>query len=108
MRLQKPGLLVPPNLGIERSKVMQDKEFIGTCVENPFNTLDTLVNVVENYAIQITKATFLKYCIISKDLLKDMARFPDDYEFYKSYEHKNPKSKLIYFFTHSAVEYFYA
>lgn len=60
------------------------KELIGTCVGNPFDDMGILANVVDNYAKPITKRTFLKHCAVPKELLKDMARFPYDYEFYRS------------------------
>jgi len=83
------------------------KTFIGTCVDNPFDTMGALVNVVENYAKPISKQTFLKHCLIGAELKADTARFPHDYEFYKSKIWlDNPYH--IYFYIHSAIEYFYA
>ena len=75
------------------------KEFIGTCVENPFGRIETLVEVTEN-AQEITKPTFLRKCCIHPDTLKEMRQYPNDYEFYRF--------KDIYFYTWSAIEHFYS
>ena len=74
------------------------KEFIGTCVENPFRRIETLVEIVDN-AQEITKQTFLKHCFVHPDLLADMRRFPNDYSFWKC--------KNVYYYEWSAIEHFY-
>jgi len=74
------------------------KQFMGTCVENPFGRIETLVEVVEN-AREITKQTFARHCAIHPDILKQMHQFPNDYEFYKYHN--------TYFYTWSAIEHFY-
>lgn len=75
------------------------KEFIGTCVENPFGDIATLVEITEN-ATEIGKEGFIARCSVHPDTAADMLGFPHDFEFYKS--------RNVYFFTHSAIEYFYA
>ena len=77
---------------------METKEFIGTCVENPFRRIETLTKIVEN-AREITKRTFLKYAIVHPDILANMRQFPDDYTFWKC--------KNVYYYEWSAIEYFY-
>ncbi len=75
------------------------KQLIGTCVNHPFGTLNDLADIIDK-AREITKATFLKHCFIMAYVLEiDMKKYPDDYKFYKTGD--------IYFFTHSAIEYFY-
>jgi len=74
------------------------KEFIGDCVNNPFASLETLSEIIDN-AREITKKTFIKYCDVENDLRQDMKQFPNDYTFFK---YQN-----IYFFTWSAIEHFY-
>ena len=83
------------------------KQYIGSCVENPFDDIGTLTNVVENNAVEIGKRTFLKHCIITEEQKQDMAHFPDDYEFYRSKVWQSNPS-YIYFYNHSAIEYFYS
>jgi len=82
------------------------KEFIGTCIENPFDNTGDLVAVVENYAIEIEKQEFLGACCVRPEIVEEMAEFPYDFEFYISKEHL--RGKAIYFYCHSAIEYFYA
>ena len=74
------------------------KQFIGTCVENPFKNVNQLINMIDN-AREITKATFLKHCDVDIDILREMKRFPNDYMFCKNGQ--------VYFFTWSAIEHFY-
>ena len=74
------------------------KEFIGTCVDNPFGRIETLEEVTEN-AKKISKQTFLKDAVVQPDILKEMRQYPADYEFYR---YKN-----IVFYTWSAIEHFY-
>jgi len=74
------------------------KEFIGTCVENPFGRIETLVKIIDN-AREISKRSFLRQTCVHPDIIKEMRRFPNDYEFY---QHKD-----ICFYTWSAIEHFY-
>ena len=75
-------------------------EFIGTCVENPFGDIETLVSIVENEAIEIDRQQFLSACHVDETTIREMQEYPHDFEFYKS--------DGIYFFCHSAIEHFYA
>lgn len=77
---------------------MQTKEFIGTCVENPYGRIETLCEIVEN-AVQISKKTFLKHCVVHPCTLISMKHFPNDYEYFKC--------KNVYFYRWSAIEHFY-
>ena len=74
------------------------KEFIGTCVENPFDRIEELVRITEN-GKEITAKTFRQHCSIHPDILKDMRQFPNDYTYYKFQD--------IYYYEWSAIEYFY-
>ena len=77
---------------------MKTKEFQGTCVDNPFGRIETLVKVVEN-AIEITKQTFFRHCFISSKEVAQIKQYPNDYEFYK---YQN-----VYFYCWSMIEHFY-
>ena len=77
---------------------MVTKEFIGTCVENPFEDDTILYEMVEN-AKEISKQTFFKHCNITLDHKRMMRDYPNDYQFYKN--------KNLYFYKWSAIEYFY-
>ena len=77
---------------------MKTKEFIGTCVENPFGRIETLVEVVDN-AIEIIKQTFFRHCFVHPEIAAQIRQYPYDYEFYK---YRN-----IYFYVWSAIEHFY-
>jgi len=77
---------------------MKTKEFIGTCVENPFERIERLVEITEN-AHEISKATFFKNCFVHPEFQQQMRQFPNDYVF-SAY-------RGIYFFTWSAIEHFY-
>lgn len=81
------------------------KQFVGTCVDNPFGGIETLTGIVENNSIEISKQTFLRNCSVDEDTIQEMKRFPHDFEFYKS---RVPFSRTtVYFFCHSAIEHFY-
>lgn len=74
------------------------KQFIGDCITNPLGSVNVLSNVIEE-ARQIGKRAFLLHCDVPKEIKKDMRRFPADYEYYKN--------GSLYFYTWSAIEYFY-
>lgn len=74
------------------------KDFLGTCVDNPFGSSRRLEEIIDD-AREITKKTFLKHTNVDDTILADMKRYPYDYEYYK---YKN-----IFFYTHSAIEHFY-
>ncbi len=74
------------------------KEFIGTCVENPFSSLRILQKVIED-AKAISKQTFLKHCEVEPHILHAFNEYPNDYEFYRYNE--------VCFYTWSAIEHFY-
>jgi len=83
------------------------KEFIGTCVDNPFGDMGTLVNVVDNHSRETDVREFLANCHVHPEVIEEMQRFPNDFGFYKSKVlWDQPYS--IYFYRHSAVEHFYA
>ena len=82
------------------------RQFIGSCVENPFGDIGVLTNVVENHAKPISMRTFLKECPVADHLKRDMRQFPGDYEFYRSKMWLDNPCYIL-FFRHSAIEYFY-
>lgn len=77
---------------------MKTKEFIGTCVENPYGEIEILCEIIEN-AVEITKRTFFKHCFVDNETAKTMRQYPNDYEFFKC--------KNVYFYRWSAIEHFY-
>ena len=73
--------------------------FIGTCVCNPFETLEELQEIIDS-AVEINCKTFhLNIEIEETDLLRNMVIYSDDFIYYRYGEY--------YFFTHSAIEHFY-
>jgi len=74
------------------------KQFIGDCVGNPFDSVESLSSIIES-ARDIIKQTFLRNCEVNAILRRDMRAFPNDYSF--------SKYKGIYFFTWSGIEHFY-
>ena len=74
------------------------KYFIGTCIENPFSDINELIEIIDK-AEEITSEEFIVNCDANDEILKQIKRFPYDFNF-----HKNGN---IYFFTHSMIEHFY-
>lgn len=74
------------------------KEFIGTCVDNPFGRVERLDHILDN-AKKISKKRFLRECEIDKELVKDMRQYPQDYQFFEY--------GRIMFFEHSRIDFFY-
>ena len=74
------------------------KEFIGTCINNPFSTRSKFEKVMDN-AVLISKAKFLKNCDVVEEIKDNIKRFPNDFGFYQSGE--------VYFFTWSSIEHFF-
>jgi hypothetical protein len=79
---------------------MRKKSFIGSCVSNPFGCKNQLMDITDE-AKEITKETFLKKCIVFPKIKLQMNQYPNDYEYYSW------RNGRIYFFKHSAIEYFY-
>ena len=75
------------------------KQFIGTCVENPFHSLRELESVIDK-GVPITKGCFLNRCDVPLDIQDMMRQFPHDFEYYQS-------NGGIAFYTWSAIEHFY-
>ncbi|KKM80289.1 hypothetical protein LCGC14_1341400 [marine sediment metagenome] len=74
------------------------KQFQGTCVGNPFNSVEELCSVIDE-AHEIKMGTFIRNCKPDPELKKEFRRFPRDFTF-----HKN---RGIYFYTWSMIEHFY-
>ena len=79
--------------------IKEKKEFIWTCVWNPFESIEVLSEIIDN-SREIKKETFLKNCFIERVLKRQFDKYKFDYHFYKH--------KKIYFFTWSAIEHFYS
>lgn len=73
------------------------KQFVCTCI-NPIWDTDKLCEIIDN-AKPISRQTFLKNCCVDELVKNYVKEYPQDFEFYK---YKN-----IYFYRHSAIEYFY-
>jgi homoaconitase/3-isopropylmalate dehydratase large subunit len=79
---------------------MRKKSFIGSCVNNPFKDVNLLMDITQD-AKEISKETFLKNCAVPANVKKQIEQYHWDYSFYSW------KKGKIYFFVHSAIEYFY-
>jgi len=75
------------------------KEFVGTCVDNPFKTASALQNIIIG-AHCITRKSFLMNCNVPKDVKDLMLSYPHDFGYFRNGE--------VYYYTHSAIEYFYS
>ena len=85
---------------------MKDKFFVGSCVNNPFHSINKLLDIIDN-SREIMRVTFLKHCNVRDinfpyNMKENMRKYPHDFSFNKS------KIDSVYFFTHSCIEYFYA
>ena len=76
------------------------KYYIGSCVNNPFKSTEKLMEIIDK-AREITIKTFLRNVSVAPHNREGFKEYPNDYTFHKS-------GKDIYFFTHSAIEYFYS
>lgn len=75
------------------------KKYIGSDDHNnPFKSLDELCIIIDE-AEEITKAQFLAICKVTHKLARNMKQYPNDYTYHRNRE--------IYFYTHSAMQYFY-
>ncbi len=74
------------------------KQFIGTCVDNPFRSTEKLSSVIDS-SVPMSKRAFMMACDVSEGIRAAMRRFPNDYGFYKN--------GGVCFFTWSAIEHFY-
>jgi len=84
------------------SKPLHDHEFVGTCVNNPFDDVATLIEIVDN-SISISKRTFLEHCCVLKAIQKDMHQFPNDFHYYRA----RLRGHYVYYFENSRIETFY-
>ena len=74
------------------------KESIGTCVDNPFSSVEKLTDIIER-GKEISKKHFLDSCNVPDEIQADMLRFPRDYRYYKSGN--------VMFYEWSAIEHFF-
>ncbi len=79
------------------------KEFICNCVNPNFEELgvkdsNEFSDFIDN-AKSITKKEFLDICYLEEETMKNLKRFPNDFQF--------KKNKGIYFFVHSCIEHFF-
>ena len=77
---------------------MEKKYFIGTCVGNPFKTVNALIQIIDK-GIKISRKCFIENCDLDERLIGEMKTYKYDYEYFNS--------GGIFFFTHSAIENFY-
>lgn len=75
---------------------------IGTCVDNPFETMDALCSVIDE-AYRITREQFEEYVDLEEEISEQMDEYPHDYTFSKS----QWQGRDVYFFTMSRIEHFY-
>jgi hypothetical protein len=88
----------------ELKKGYSMKTYKGSCVDNPFKTVELLEEVIDN-SIEITYKTFKKHCLDDGELHKSVTEFPNDFTFHR---YKSKHSLFtIYFYTWSAIEHFY-
>lgn len=95
---------------------MKDRFFIGSCVKNPFSSVQKLSDIIDN-SREITRTTFLSHCSVRDihfpynidgvSLKKNMEMYPNDFSFHKSKFDSFLTKTTVYFFTHSCIEYFY-
>jgi len=76
------------------------KTFIGTCVDNPFETDEDLADIIDD-AIMVSRKRFLTDVDLDDGVRRNMMQYPHDYEFYMS------EDGSVYFFTHSAIHHFF-
>jgi hypothetical protein len=74
------------------------KTFIGTCITNPFRTVEELSKVI-HAGKRIAMKTFLANCDIDETTRELMRAYPQDFEFFKSGE--------IYFYEYTSIDCFY-
>ena len=74
------------------------KEFIGSCVSNPFTDMEKLTDTIDN-AEDITLREFIKECDVNLETLRSMIIFPTSYTYHKNGD--------IYFYVNSAIEHFF-
>ena len=89
----EPEFLTPA-----KESMSEKKQFIGTCVSNPFRSTNKLQDVIDS-ADEITKDEFLDECDVDERTMVDMDEYPNDFEYCRSGD--------VYFFTHSATEHFF-
>lgn len=74
------------------------KEFIGTCVDNPFRDLGKLCEIIES-GRKVSRKKFFDTCNIEDELKKIMRKFVNDFCFFRSGD--------IWFYEWSAIEHFF-
>ena len=74
------------------------KHFIGTCVDNPFHSVERLSHIIEK-GRRISKRQFCEECDVEETWGSLMKLYPDDFQYF---QYGN-----IMYFTHSAIENFY-
>jgi hypothetical protein len=76
------------------------KKYIGSCVENPFKSVNRLTEIIDS-GKRIGLRKFMQNCEIAEDTIRDMKKFSHDYMF-----HCSEKFDIMWY-THSCIEYFY-
>jgi len=83
---------------IRRSSGDPMKHYFGSCVDNPFDTVNDLCEIIDE-AEEITREQFLYECEVDTEIELGMYKFPNDYTYYRN--------GTIYFFAHSCIEHFF-
>ena len=89
-------------MSLRKIKLLIEKlNYTKTCVDLCRTESDKkYFNTIDN-GVEISKAEFLKNCDVDDAILKDMKKYPNDYQYGKSEDDK------IYYYQHSRIEHFY-
>lgn len=74
------------------------RQYLCSCVHPDPDIQDYMTDIIDN-AIEISMDIFLDNCEVEPELLRTMIEYSDDFMFYQSGE--------IFYYEHSAIEYFY-
>ena len=74
------------------------KILIGTCINNPFSSVNKLCNVIDK-GRPLSRKRFFEECDVEEETRSLMKEYPHDFRFYQY--------KDIFFYTWSSIEHFY-
>jgi len=74
------------------------KQFIGSCVSNPFGSAEKLSKVLAK-GVKYNKVKFIGECDIDMEVISDMRAYTRDYKFFRS--------GSIRYYELSGIEYFF-
>lgn len=75
------------------------RTFAGTCVHNPFGSIENLQRIIDS-GIKCNREHFFRECEVDDEIKKMIKAFPRDFVFYRT-------KSGVYFYTWSAIEHFY-